>query len=109
MHRLHIQLPIHTRKYRQFLLVNNDIFQHKTDNLSKRKSLLIQTAWGRPHGRPRCLFDRHLHFCACAEFAEETHVVLEIVTEVVDSPLEHGDTLESHSECEAGVFPAVDA
>jgi len=43
------------------------------------------------------------------ELFQEPQVVLEIVAEVTDLPLEHGDTLHSHTEGETAVFPAVDA
>lgn len=40
---------------------------------------------------------------------KEAHVVLEIMAEVVDLPLEHGDSLDSHSEGEAAVDSRVDS
>jgi len=43
------------------------------------------------------------------ELLQETEVVLEVVAEVTHLPLEHRDTLDSHSECESAVFLAVDA
>ena len=43
----------------------------------------------------------------CLELAEETHVVLEIIPQVLDLPLEHGDTLYTHSESESAVLLAV--
>ena len=43
------------------------------------------------------------------ELLEEAEVVLEIVAEVANLPLEHGDTLHTHSEGESAVLPAVDA
>ena len=39
-----------------------------------------------------------LHLGRRGEFAEEAHVVLEVVTEVVDLPLEHRDAFHAHAE-----------
>lgn len=41
-----------------------------------------------------------LDLYAGAELAEETHVILEIMTEIVHLPLEHCDTLDTHTERE---------
>ena len=43
------------------------------------------------------------------EFLEETQVVLEVVAKVAHLPLEHRDTLNSHSEGKAAVLLAVDS
>ena len=40
---------------------------------------------------------------------EEADVVLEVVAEVVDLPLEHGDAFDAHAEGEAAVGLGVDA
>ena len=45
----------------------------------------------------------------CFEFLEEAEVVLEVVAEVTYLPLEHGDSLYTHSESEAAVLLAIDA
>ncbi len=50
-----------------------------------------------------------LHFDGSLEFREEPQVVLEIVTKVVDLPLEHRDALQAHSEGETAVLAAVDS
>ena len=42
------------------------------------------------------------------EFLEEAEVILEIVSKVADLPLEHCDTLHTHTEGETAVFLAVD-
>ena len=50
-----------------------------------------------------------LHFDGSLELREEPQVVLEIVTQVVDLPLEHRDALQTHSEGETAVLAAVDS
>ena len=45
----------------------------------------------------------------CFKLLEESEVVLKIIAEVTNLPLEHCDTLDTHSECEAAVLLAVDA
>ena len=45
----------------------------------------------------------------CLELLEETEVVLEVVAQVAYLPLEHRDTLYSHSESESAVLLAVDS
>ena len=42
------------------------------------------------------------------ELLEEAKVVLKVVSEVTDLPLEHCDSLYSHSESESAVLLAVD-
>ena len=42
-----------------------------------------------------------------AEFLEEPKVVLEVMAEVVDLPLEHGNSLDTHTEGESAVLLAV--
>ena len=43
------------------------------------------------------------------ELAEEADVVFEVVAEVFDLPLEHGDALDAHTEGEAAVDFGIDA
>ena len=50
-----------------------------------------------------------LHLRRRGELAEEAHVILEVVTEVVDLPLEHRDAFHAHAEGEAAVHLGVDA
>ena len=45
----------------------------------------------------------------CLELLEETEVVLEVVAKVADLPLEHRDTLHTHTEGETAVLLAVDS
>ena len=45
----------------------------------------------------------------CLELLQETKVILEIIAEVAHLPLEHGNTLDSHTECKTAVLPAVNA
>ena len=52
---------------------------------------------------------KRLNLYARTELTKEAHVILEVMTEVVDLPLQHRDTLNSHSESEAGIFLAVNA
>ena len=44
----------------------------------------------------------------CFEFLKEPEVVLEVVTQVAYLPLEHCNSLDSHSECKSAVLFAVD-
>jgi len=50
-----------------------------------------------------------LDFRSGCELLQETHVVLEVVAEVVHLPFEHGDTLNTHTEGKAGVLLGVNA
>ena len=43
------------------------------------------------------------------ELLEEAKVVLEVVSEVTNLPLEHRNTLYTHTECESAVLLAVNA
>ena len=45
----------------------------------------------------------------CLELLQETKVILEIIAEVAHLPLEHGNTLNTHTECETAVLLAVNA
>ena len=45
----------------------------------------------------------------CLEFLEEAEVVLKVVSEILDLPFEHCNTLDSHSECKSAVLLAVDS
>ena len=50
---------------------------------------------------------RHSHIHAGGELREKTHVVLEIVSQVVHLPFKHGYTFDSHSEGESAVLLTV--
>ena len=56
-----------------------------------------------------CCVGESLDLGGGGELLQEAHVVLEIVAEVVHLPLEHGDTLNAHTEGKAGVLFGVDA
>lgn len=43
------------------------------------------------------------------EFLEEADVVLEVVAEVLDLPLQHSYALKAHAECEAAVDLRINA
>ena len=45
----------------------------------------------------------------CLELLQETEVILEIIAEVAHLPLKHGNTLNTHTECETAVLLAVNA
>jgi len=49
-------------------------------------------------------FRRGLDLHRGIELLEKAHVVLEVVAQVVDAPLEHRNALQAHSEGEAGVL-----
>ncbi len=43
------------------------------------------------------------------ELFQEPQVVFKIISEVANLPLQHSDSLNSHSECKSAVFLAVDS
>ena len=50
-----------------------------------------------------CLLERSF------ELLEESEIVFKVVSEVADLPLEHRDSLHSHTESESAVLTAVDS
>ena len=77
----------------------------RTRDLNLGKVTLYQLSyfrdWDCKYKSENFILQINLHFRCCLEFVQETHVVLEVVTEIVYAPLEHGNTLQAHAECES--------
>ena len=106
---LYMQSPI---KEAAFLFLYPPRYFSQTDIIDRPKRSYIE--YIRQPARNFSSFTPADYFKQCRlerrlELLEETKVVLEVVTQVTHLPLEHCDTLYTHSECEAAVLLAVDA